>query len=84
MNRDEIIQFIDENNITRDTSLVLTIIENGQQIQYNGRFEFNYSGTPAISKDRVGIRVQLIEDAAYMPYVGGVMFDNLVNVRVNE
>jgi len=84
MTRNEIIQFITENNIDKDTSLVFTILENGQAIEYKGRFEFNYNGTPAISEVRVGIRIQMIEGAADMPYVGGLVFDNLVNVRVHE
>jgi hypothetical protein len=84
MNREEIIQFIEANQIDKNSSVIFTIIENGQEIVYKGRIEFNFNGTPAITDDRIGIRIQMIKDASDMPYVGGVLFENLINVRTND
>lgn len=84
MNKNEIIQFITENQIDKNTSVVFTIIENGQPIKYKGRVEFNFNGTPAISDDRIGIRVQRIKDASDMPYVGGLEFNNLIGIEIHE
>lgn len=84
MNRNEIIQFISDNHINKYTSLLFTILENGQDIVYKGRFEFNYDGSPAISDVRVGIRIEMIKGVDDMPYKGGLLFDNLINIRINE
>jgi len=84
MNRDEIIQFIEANQIDKNSSVIFTIIENGQEIVYKGRIEFNFNGTPAITDERIGIRIQMIKDASDMPYAGGVLFENLINVRTND
>lgn len=84
MNKNEIIQFISENQIDKNTPVVFTIIENGQTIKYKGRVEFNFNGTPAISDDRIGIRVQRIKDASDMPYVGGLEFNNLIGIEIHE
>ena len=84
MNRDEIIQFIEANQIDKNSSVIFTIIENGQEIVYKGWIEFNFNGTPAITDERIGIRIQMIKDASDMPYAGGVLFENLINVRTND
>ena len=84
MNRDEIIQFIEANQIDKNSSVIFTIIENGQEIVYKGRIEFNFNGTPAITHERIRIRLQMLKDASNMPYAGGVLFENLINVRTND
>ena len=84
MNRNDIVDFIAKNEINKNSLVVFTINENGQQTEYKGRFEFNYNGTPAISDDKIGIRIQVIKDASDMPYVGGLSFENLINVKTNE
>ncbi len=84
MNKNDITDFIAKNEINKNSLVVFTIKENGQQIEYKGRFEFNYNGTPAISDDKIGIRIQIIKDASDMPYVGGLSFENLINVKTNE
>jgi|LakMenEpi03Aug12_release.lakeMendotaPanAssembly.Ray.scaffolds.fasta_scaffold406515_2 hypothetical protein len=84
MNRNEIIQFIEVNHIDKNSPVIFTIIENGQEIEYKGRIEFNFNGSPAITDEKVGIRIQMIKDASDMPYAGGVLFDNIVNIRTND
>lgn len=84
MNKNDITDFIAKNEINKNSLVVFTINENGQQTEYKGRFEFNYNGTPAISDDKIGIRIQMIKDASDMPYVGGLSFENLINVKTNE
>ena len=84
MNRNEIIQFIEVNHIDKNSPVIFTIIENGQEIEYKGRIEFNFNGSPAITDEKVGIRTQMIKDASDMPYAGGVLFDNIVNIRTND
>lgn len=84
MNRDEIIQFIEANQIDKSSSVIFTIIANGQQIEYKGRIEFNYNGAPAITDERIGIRIQMIKGAPDMPCADGLLIENLVNVRTND
>ncbi len=84
MNRNEIIQFIEVNHIDKNSPVIFTIIENGQEIEYKGRIEFNFNGSPAITDEKVGIRIQMIKDASDMQYAGGVLFDNIVNIRTND
>jgi hypothetical protein len=84
MNKNDITDFIVQNKINKNTLVVFTINENGQQIEYKGRFEFNFNGTPAISDDKIGIRIQMIKDASDMPYIGGLSFENLINVKSYE
>lgn len=84
MNKNDITDFIAKNKIDKNTIVVFTINENEQQIEYKGRFEFNFNGTPAITDDKVGIRIQMIKSAADMPYAGGLSFDNLINVKSDE
>lgn len=84
MSRSEIIQFIEENQIDKNSSLIFTIIENGQEIQYKGRIGFNFNGAPAITAERIGVRIQKIKDASDMPYSGGILFENLLSIRNNE
>lgn len=84
MNKNDITDFIYQNKINKNSLVVFTINENGQQTEYKGRFEFNFNGTPAITDDKVGIRIQMIKDAPDMPYVGGLSFDKLINVKSDE
>lgn len=84
MSKDEIIEFASNNNIKEDTQLVLTILENDNPVIYNGRFSFRFNGNLAITEDKVGIRIQKIKDAVDMPYVGGLLFKNLINIQIND
>lgn len=84
MNRNDIIQFIEANQINKNSPVIFTIIENGLEIEYKGRIEFNFNGSPAITEERIGIRIQMIKDASDMPYAGGLLFKNLVNIRTND
>lgn len=84
MNKNDITDFIAKNEINKNSSVVFTINENGQPTEYKGRFEFNFNGTPAISDDKIGIRIQMIKGAADMPYVGGLTLENLINMKSDE
>lgn len=84
MNRNEIIQFIEVNHIDKNSPVIFTIVENGHEIEYKGRIEFNFNGSPALTDERIGIRVQMIKDASDMPYAGGLLFENLINIRTND
>ena len=84
MNRNDVIQFIEANQIYKNSPVIFTIIENGQEIEYKGRIEFNFNGSPALTDERIGIRVQMIKDASDMPYAGGLLFENLINIRTND
>lgn len=84
MNKSDIIDFITKNTIDKNSHVVFSINENGQQIEYKGRFEFNHNGTPAITDDKIGIRVQMIKYASDIPYIGGLSFENLINLRIDD
>lgn len=84
MNNKDITDFIAKNKINKNSFVVFTINENGKQTEYKGRFEFNINGAPAISDDKIGIRIQMIKGAADMPFVGGLSLENLINVKSDE
>lgn len=84
MSRNEILQFIEANQINKYSSVIFKINENGQEIEYSGRIEFKNNGTPAITNEEIGIRIQKIRGVSDMPYPGRLLLENLVNIRTND
>lgn len=77
----EVLQKIADLNIGKYTSVLLTFIENGNEVTYNGRFEFNNIGTPAIKNERIGIRIIKIKGSPDIPYEGGLLLENLIDFK---
>ena len=84
MTEAELNERINELEVTRETELVLSFIENENEVSFNGRIEFLNSGLPAISNNRVGIRIQLVKGAADMPYPGGVSISNMISIDLRN
>lgn len=82
MTKDEVLSFTSANNVDKNSSVIFTVIENDKEVIYNGRFEFNFNGSLAITDEKVGIRVQMIKGAADTPYAGGLLLKNLLKVII--
>ncbi|MBP7388776.1 MAG: hypothetical protein KA841_00150 [Chitinophagales bacterium] len=82
MNEEQLRNRIQELSISKNTQVVFCIIENQKDVAYNGRVEFLENGFPAISKGKVGIRIQMVKGADDMPYVGGLDLNNLVSIEL--
>ena len=80
MTENELRERITELEIDKDTVLVISIV--GKPKDMIGKLEFYVTNSPAILNGKVGMRFQYMTNGSFVPEVGGVPLDSLIQIDI--
>lgn len=82
MNKQEVLDFVSENNIDKNSVVSVTIIENQVENTYRAKFEFNSKLELGIDEEKVGMRLERIKDTLDATLLVPVLLDNIIKIDV--
>lgn len=82
MNKQEILDFVSENKIDKNSIISVTIIENKLENTYNAKFEFNSKSELGIDDEKVGVRLERIKNTLHATLLESIFLNDILSIEI--
>lgn len=82
MEKQEILDFVSENDIDKNSVVSVTIIENEVENTYRAKFEFNSKSELGIDEENVGMRIERIKDTLNATLLEPISLKDIISIEI--